>query len=95
VARASDRTGIRQPIGVSPEARAVVCADAVIADPGAGPAHVRLAIDAALTDYRRAFVRRLVAAGVARTLVWTVMRDLPLDAAVPAALALPLGPELA
>jgi hypothetical protein len=95
VARPTDRIGLHQQPGVSPGVRAVVCADAVIADPGAGPAHVRLAIDAALTDYRRAFVRRLVAAGVARTLVWTVMRDLPLDAAVPAALALPLGPDLA
>jgi hypothetical protein len=65
----NERTGIR----------AVQAADRVINDPDAGPMHVRKAIDEAVADYRRAFARRLIEAGVGEEVVWGVVVALPIE----------------
>jgi hypothetical protein len=78
---------------MSPDIRAIVAADAVLAHPESGAIHVRLAIESALTDYRRAFVRRLVAAGVSNVLVWKAMGSLPLERAMPVEEIGPLSPS--
>jgi hypothetical protein len=85
---------LEQQPGMSVWSRSVFAADRVIADPAHGPEQVALAIEAALTDYRRAFARALVLAGADRTLVWRVMGELTLDATLTRAQVAPIGPEI-
>jgi hypothetical protein len=80
--------------GMSALARAVFAADRVIADPGNGRDHVLLAIVAALTDEQRALARLFVRAGVDPSLVWRVIAELQLGAALPREMVAPIGPGI-